>query len=922
MSEELKPVQLPKAATLFNVGKDTIIETLNKRGFNVENKPTTKLSPEMMEVLFKEFKKEMNIKEEADHIVLGTRKKDAQDDVVTPIVNQEVAVEKEQDEIRIKTAVQSPTEKKVEKIPGETKFEKLEGPKVLGKIDLDKKPPIKEKEAIVPEPTPPPAPVEIPEVKVEIVAEKKPVEIVPEVPKSNEPEMIKTKYEKLEGPKVLGKIELKENKPDEKKKQEDSSAEGDAKRKRKRITKPGPSERIQVQADPRQRQDNRNAPQQRPGQPQNRPNKPFGPKPKSTEPSDAPVVSEKEIEDKIKETMARLATATGKSQRSKIKREKRREAAEEIAREAENQQDNILEVTEFVTVSELASMMGVSASDVIKTCMGLGVIVSINQRLDAEIIELVASEFQFEVKFISAADEEFEEEDDEDDPNDLVGRAPIVTIMGHVDHGKTSLLDYIRSANVASREAGGITQHIGAYDVTTTSGRKISFLDTPGHEAFTAMRARGAKLTDIAIIVIAADDQVMPQTKEAISHAQSANVPMIFAINKMDKPNANAEKIKEQLAGMNLLVEDWGGKYQCQEISAKAGTNIDLLLEKILLEAEIMELKANPAKRAHGSVIEASLDKGRGYVATLLVQAGTLNIGDIMACGPYFGKVKAMFNHIGVKQISAGPSVPVQILGLNGAPAAGEKFKIFETEQEAKSVAQRRAQLDREQGMRTKKHITLDEIGRRLALGTFKELNIIIKGDVDGSIEALTDSLLKLSSMEVQVNVLHKAVGQINETDVLLASASDAIVIGFQVRPSVQARKIAEAEGVEIRTYSVIYSAIEDVKSAIEGLLEPKIEEKIVGVIEVRETFKIPKIGTIAGCYVTEGKVSRNSKIRIVRDGIVMHTGELASLKRFKDDVKDVLTGFECGLNIKNYQDIQVGDMVEAFEEIEVQRKL
>ena len=668
--------------------------------------------------------------------------------------------------------------------------------------------------------------------------------------------MIKTKYEKLEGPKILGKIELKENKPEEKKKPEESAAESEAKRKRKRITKPGPSERIQVQADPRQRQDNRNQPQQRPGQPQNRPNKPFAPKPKPAD-QEAPVVSEKEIEDKIKETMARLATATGKSQRSKIKREKRREAAEEIAREAENQSDNVLEVTEFVTVSELASMMGVSASDVIKTCMGLGVIVSINQRLDAEIIELVASEFQFEVKFISAADEEFEEEEEDDDPEELVGRAPIVTIMGHVDHGKTSLLDYIRSANVASREAGGITQHIGAYDVTTTSGRKISFLDTPGHEAFTAMRARGAKLTDIAIIVIAADDQVMPQTREAISHAQSAGVPMIFAINKIDKPNANSDKIREQLASMNLLVEEWGGKYQCQEISAKAGTNIDLLLEKILLEAEIMELKANPSKRAHGSVIEASLDKGRGYVATLLVQAGTLHIGDIMACGPYYGKVKAMFNHIGVKQTSAGPSVPVQILGLNGAPAAGEKFKIFENEQEAKQVAQRRAQLDREQGMRTKKHITLDEIGRRLALGTFKELNIIIKGDVDGSIEALTDSLLKLSSMEVQVNVLHKAVGQINETDVLLASASDAIVIGFQVRPSVQARKIAEAEGVEIRTYSVIYSAIEDVKSAIEGLLEPKIEEKIIGVIDVRETFKIPKIGTIARGIVTGKQIGR-----------------------------------------------------------------
>jgi translation initiation factor IF-2 len=494
--------------------------------------------------------------------------------------------------------------------------------------------------------------------------------------------------------------------------------------------------------------------------------------------------------------------------------------------------------------------------------------------------------------------------------------------MGHVDHGKTSLLDYIRKANVVAKEAGGITQHIGAYNVKTPSGKQICFLDTPGHEAFTAMRARGAKLTDVAIIVIAADDQVMPQTKEAISHAQSANVPMIFAFNKMDKPGANADKIREQLSAMNILVEEWGGKFQSAEISAKAGTNVQNLLDKILLEAEIMELKANPDKAAVGSVIEASLDKGRGYVATILVQAGTLEIGNMIVCGPYYGKIKAMYDHTGARVKNAGPSVPVQILGLNGAPQAGEKFRIFSDEQEAKAVANRRAQIDRETGMRTKKHITLDEIGRRLALGNFKELNLIIKGDVDGSIEALTDSLLKLSTEEVRVNVLHKAVGPINETDILLASASDAIVIGFQVRPSLQARKIAENEGVEIRTYSIIYNAIEDVKSAMEGLLEPKIEEKIVANVEIRETFKIPKVGTIAGCYVMDGKVSRNNKVRLVRDGIVMYTGELASLKRFKDDVKDVSAGFECGLNIKNYNDIQVGDIVEAFEEVEVMRKL
>ena len=619
--------------------------------------------------------------------------------------------------------------------------------------------------------------------------------------------------------------------------------------------------------------------------------------------------------------MARLANATGKSNRSKMKKGKRIAAAEENQREQDAVQDNLLELTEFVSVSELASFMDVSASEVIKTCMNLGVIVSINQRLDAEIIELVANEFKFEVKFISAADEEFIEEEEEN-PEDLLERAPIVTIMGHVDHGKTSLLDYIRKANVVAKESGGITQHIGAYDVTTPSGKKISFLDTPGHEAFTAMRARGAKLTDIAIIVIAADDQIMPQTKEAISHAQSASVPMIFAFNKMDKPGANADRIREQLSTMNILVEEWGGKFQTAEISAKMGTNVQLLLDKILLEAELMELKANPDKLAIGSVIEASLDKGRGYMATILVQSGTLNIGDMMVCGPYFGKVKAMTDHTGKKMKNAGPSVPVQILGLNGAPQAGEKFRVFDDEQEAKSTATRRAQIDRETGMRTKKHITLDEIGRRLALGNFKELNIIIKGDVDGSIEALTDSLLKLSTEEVQVNVLHKAVGPINETDILLASASDAIVIGFQVRPSTQARKIAENEGVEIRTYSIIYNAIEDVKSAMEGLLEPKMEEKVIANIEIREVFNITKVGTIAGCYVLDGKVTRSAKIRLVRDGIVQYTGELASLKRFKDDVKDVAAGYECGLNIKNYNDLRVGDVVEAFEEIEVQRKL
>jgi len=554
--------------------------------------------------------------------------------------------------------------------------------------------------------------------------------------------------------------------------------------------------------------------------------------------------------------------------------------------------------------------------------MSLGIMVSINQRLDAEVIELVAGEFGYEVEFIDMKEQDdFETEEEEDDPEDLQPRAPIVTIMGHVDHGKTSLLDYIRSANVVAGEAGGITQHIGAYEVVTGTGKRITFLDTPGHEAFTAMRARGAKGSDIAVIVVAADDAVMPQTREAISHAQAAGVPMIFAINKIDKEGANPEKIKEQLAGMNLLVEDWGGKYQSQEISAKSGLNVDLLLEKILLEAELLELKANPDREAIGTIIEASLDKGRGYATNILVETGTLHVGDILVVGQHYGRVKAMFNERQQRVESAGPSAPVQMLGLNGAPQAGEKFKVYEDESEAKEIATRRAQILREQGLRAKKHITLDEIGRRLALGNFKELNVIIKGDVDGSVEALSDSLQKLSTEEIAVRVVLKGVGQITESDVLLATASDAIIIGFQVRPSMQAGKLAEKEGVQIKTYSIIYTAIDEVKSAMEGMLEPKIQEKITANVEVRETYRFEKI-TVAGCYVLDGKIFRNSKIRVVRDGIVVHTGELGSLKRFKDDAKEVQSGMECGLSIKNFNDVKIGDIVEAYEEEEVKRKL
>ncbi len=647
--------------------------------------------------------------------------------------------------------------------------------------------------------------------------------------------------------------------------------------------------------------------------------------PQSSGPKEEP--TEKDIQDQIKATLARLSGA-GKSgkfaQRAKFRRQKRDDVAanaDELAMEQELQ-SKVLKVTEFVTANELALMMDVSVTQIISTCMSLGMFVSINQRLDAETLTIVADEFGYQVEFVKPQDEEANL-DQPDEPEDLVPRAPIVTIMGHVDHGKTSLLDFIRKTNVIGGEAGGITQHIGAYEVTLPDNKgKITFLDTPGHEAFTAMRARGAQVTDIVIIVIAADDSVMPQTREAINHAQAAGAPIIFAFNKIDRPGANSDKIREQLSAMNILVEEWGGKYQTQEISAKTGLNIELLLEKVLLEAELLELKANPNKRAVGTVIEAALDKGRGIVTTILVQAGRLKVGDPILAGCYSGRVKALTNERGQRVESAGPSTPVQVLGMQGAPTAGDKFNVLESEVEAREIANKRLQLQREQGLRTQKHITLDEIGRRLAVGNFKELNIIVKGDVDGSIEALSDSLLKLSTEQIQVNIISKAVGQISESDVLLASASDAIIIGFQVRPSGSARKLAEAEQIDIRLYSIIYDAINEIKAAMEGMLAPTFEEKIVANVEIRETFKISKVGTIAGCMVLDGKINRNSKIRIVRDGVVIYTGELASLKRFKDDVKEVLTGYECGLNIQNFNNIEVGDIVEAYENVEVKRKL
>ncbi|MBU1371865.1 MAG: translation initiation factor IF-2 [Bacteroidetes bacterium] len=777
---------------------------------------------------------------------------------------------------------------------------------------------------------------------------------VAEAPKKEEPtiklatapaadednEIIRAKAKQLSGPKVIGRIELPVNK---KKDQPvaSSSNPNTADNKRKRKRKPSQDGQNSQGGRPggftpgQSGQGNPSAGVNRPNTPNtggnnsnNRSNDKGGrpphkrgqPVPPKAEPTD------KEIQDQIKATLARLSGA-GKSgkfaQRSKLRRQKRDDVAagaEERAM-AEDMESKVLKTTEFVTANELATMMDVSVNEVIATCMSLGLFVSINQRLDAETLTIVADEFGYEIQFVGAEDEEINLEQD-DIEGDLIPRSPIVTVMGHVDHGKTSLLDFVRKANVIAGEAGGITQHIGAYEVVVDEDKSITFLDTPGHEAFTAMRARGAKVTDVAIIVIAADDTVMPQTTEAINHALAANLPMVFAFNKMDKPGANPDKIREQLSAMNILVEEWGGKYQTQEISAKSGMNIDKLLEKVLLEAELLELKANPNKRAVGTVIEAQLDKGRGYVATVLVEAGTLRVGDPILAGSYSGRVKALYNERGNRVEEAGPAAPVQVLGFQGAPQAGDRFNGVESEPEAREIANKRLQLQREQGLRTQKHITLDEIGRRLAIGNFKELNIIIKGDVDGSVEALSDSLQKLSTEEIQVKIVHKAVGPISESDVLLATASDAIIIGFQVRPSAGARKLAEAEEIDVRLYSIIYKAIDEIKAAMEGMLAPEFEEKIIANVEIRETFKITKVGTIAGCMVLDGTIHRNNKIRIIREGVVVYTGELESLKRFKDDVKEVNRGYECGLNIKGYNDIQVGDIVEAYEQVEVKRKL
>ena len=751
---------------------------------------------------------------------------------------------------------------------------------------------------------------------------------------------IPTKVKKLEGPKILDKIELpSERKPKGKQpvaSSGDDKFSKDKKKKRKRIGN-SPVNPNEIVGQDKQK-DNRQGgkPQGQGGKPQGQSGKPQGQGGKPGKDRDRfkkgkqPIVEEKteltdeEIKNQIKETLARLSPL-GKSKTSKHRREKRQNIQNELEEERmhEMEEKKILKVTEFVTANELATMMNIPVTKVIATCMNLGMFVSINQRLDAEVLQVVAEEFGFSIEFTSIdVQEAIAESDEPDNPEDLVPRAPVVTVMGHVDHGKTKLLDFIRSTNVVAGEAGGITQHIGAYEVKTASGKKVTFLDTPGHEAFTAMRARGAKITDVAIIVIAADDNVMPQTIEAINHAHAANVPIVFAINKIDKPTADPQKIYRQLADMNILVEEWGGKVQSQEISAKQGIGVDELLEKVLLEAEMLELKGNPNRLAKGTIIESALDKGRGYVAKLLVQEGTLRVGDMVLAGTTYGKVKAMFNERNQALKEAGPSTPLLLLGLNGAPQAGDNFNVMTDEREVKTIASRRMQLQREQGIRTQKHITLDEIGRRIAIGDFKELNIIVKADVDGSVEALSDSLLKLSTEEVQVNIIHKSVGAISEADIMLASASNAVIVGFNVRPTMQARKIAEREQIDIRLYSIIYTAIEEIKSAIEGMLAPEIQEVVTCNIEIREVFHISKVGNIAGCMVLDGKVNRQTKIRLIRDGIVVHTGALGSLKRFKDDVKEVSAGFECGLNIENFNDIKVGDIIEGYQEKEVSRKL
>jgi len=913
-----KGIRLSKVAREFNLGLHTVVEFLDKNGHKVESNPNTKIAGDLYDLLLQQFGTDKEIKAKSQQVVQQRQERETISLVVPPTPKEEPPAPKEVPVAAAPVAAPAPPPAPAPVTPApaaeaaepdviKARIDKTVGPKHMGKIDLEagKKGPKK----VVAEPvteTPAPvaevpapvaaAPVEAPAAEAPAPAPVDPsassVNVTASAGASTEPETIRVNVTKLAGLKTLGKIELpveRERKPT------DKNAAANERGRRKRIVKPGP-----VNIDRAVQQE------QRPPAPGGRPGE----------------LDENAVKRKVSETLARL-TGGAKSKGSKLRRDKRDQRYQRFEEEqaAKELAGKVIKVTEFVTASELASMVGVNVTDIIKACFSLGMMVSINQRLDAETLSIIAEEYGFKVEFVGA-DVQENLIDEPDDETRIVPRPPIVTVMGHVDHGKTSLLDHIRKANVIAGEAGGITQHIGAYSVMLENGKRITFLDTPGHEAFTAMRARGAQVTDIAIIVIAADDSVMPQTREAINHAQAAAVPMVFAFNKIDKQGANAEKIREELSQMNILVEEWGGKYQTQEISAKKGMGIDQLLEKVLLESEMLDLKADPGKRAHGVVIESTLEQGRGYVTTLLVDAGTLRKGDVILAGQYSGRVRNMFNERGQQVTEATPSTPVSILGLDGAPNAGDQFHVFEDEREARQIATRRHQLQREQGIRTHKHITLDEIGRRLAIGDFKELNLIVKGDVDGSVEALTDSLLKLSTESIKVNVIHRAVGPIAESDVLLATASNAIIVGFQVRPTPGARKLAEAEEIDIRMYSIIYAAIEEIKQAMEGMLAPKEVEKVTGTAEVRETFRISKVGTVAGCYVLDGKIDRKNKVRLIRDGIVVYTGDLDTLKRFKDDVKEVTHGYECGLNIKNFNDIKVGDTLEAFEMTEVKRTL
>ena len=922
MSNERK-LRLNQVAREFKVGVSSIAEFLEKKGIKIENTPNTLIDSQMYALLEKEFGSNRGgnprgevrerISQKPSAVSIGQKKND--DDF-----KEEVVIKSKS--ISVKDEVKAMV------------------PKILGTIDLDGKKPQNTQQ-----PAPAPAPKAEPKVAPKV--EQKPVQPkvekpvvapAPAAPKAEQKatndiqnktyderlaesrdDIFRPQSSQLSGPNVIGTIDVSQFQP------------GGRHPKRKRITKDkvdvtkpqqGGQQKPANGGKPNQpKQQNGQQQQQQAAAQQGGGKKKKNKQKPAPKPVVRPEVSDEEVAKQVKDTLARLTAKNSKSKGAKYRKEKREAVSAKMNEEMERQEmeRSVLKVTEFVTVSELATMMNVSVNEVIMACMNLGLMVSINQRLDAEALVVVAEEFGFTVEFVSVEIQEAIE-DEGDAEEELISRPPIVVVMGHVDHGKTSLLDNIRKTNVIEGEAGGITQHIGAYSVEL-NGQKITFLDTPGHEAFTAMRARGAKVTDVAIIIVAADDHVMPQTVEAINHASAAGVPIVFAINKIDKPAANPDHIKEQLAAMNYLVEDWGGKYQCQEVSAKKGLNLDKLLEKVLLEAELLELKANPDRRATGTVIESTLDKGRGYVATLLVQNGTLRIGDVMLSGVHSGRVKAMFNERGQKVTEAPPATPVQVLGLNGAPQAGDTFNVMEDDRSAREIANKREQLQRMQGIMTQKHVTLDEIGRRIAIGSFKELNIIVKGDVDGSVEAMTGSLIKLSKEEVQVNVIHSAVGQISESDVLLAAASNAIIVGFQVRPSAGARRLAESEEIEIRMYSIIYDAINDIKDAIEGMLEPVMKEEIVCSVEVLETFKISKVGTIAGCIVREGKITRNTAIRVIRDGIVIYTGRLGSLKRYKDDVKEVTNGMECGLNIESFNDIRVGDIVEGYEQVAVKRK-